>query len=312
MNNIGMEALDEYDPSKEWIGVDLDRTLAHYEKWVDIYTIGEPIPKMVRRIKHWIREGKTVKIFTARASQEPIEDISKAIGDWTEKHMGTRLEVTCRKDMYMTQLWDDIAVRVEVNTGEIDNSFKEEDSSEKPSKSYSFIGENVFIIDVESIGIHGEPFSVAGGIYNIKTNKEIESFVFGIPRNIANGLPSDRKWVDENIPEFDYTKSFESVDEMCQAFMEKWIAIKKQYDGINMFAECPWPVEGRFLNTCVKTDISKYIFEGPYPLYDITSMMAIAGLDPMATYKRIESEKPAHNPLSDIRLSFRLLCHSVK
>ena len=41
------------------------------------------------------------------------------IQDWTEKHIGHRLPVTCEKDYGMIELWDDRAVRVIHNKGEI-------------------------------------------------------------------------------------------------------------------------------------------------------------------------------------------------
>jgi len=49
-----------------WIGVDLDGTLAKYDKWIGVHHIGDPIPLMVDRVKEWLRQGITVKVFTAR------------------------------------------------------------------------------------------------------------------------------------------------------------------------------------------------------------------------------------------------------
>lgn len=106
-----------------WIGVDLDGTLAHYDGWVDELHIGEPIPRMAERVTEWLSEGRMVKIFTARVSvnqgraTHTVEGIINNIQDWTEKHFGQRLEVTCSKDFGMTELWDDRAVQVIPNTG---------------------------------------------------------------------------------------------------------------------------------------------------------------------------------------------------
>lgn len=100
-----------------WIGVDLDGTLAHYDGWVSVYHIGEPIPAMLERVKQWLAEGKEVRIFTARAYQD-LRAL-KPIYEWCEKHIGQRLRVTCEKDLKMYELWDDRAVCVERNTGRI-------------------------------------------------------------------------------------------------------------------------------------------------------------------------------------------------
>lgn len=97
-----------------WIGVDLDGTLAHYDGWKGADHIGEPIRDMMARVKQWIREGKTVKIFTARAAHPEQIPYVQA---WLEKHGLPSLEVTCRKDLAMVELWDDRCVTVQTNTG---------------------------------------------------------------------------------------------------------------------------------------------------------------------------------------------------
>lgn len=100
--------------SQEWIGVDLDGTLAHYEEWRPDGSIGEPIPLMMERVRGWLTEGKTVKIFTARA---PVPGQLPIIQAWLERHGLPGLEVTNAKDLWMTELWDDRCVQVIRNTG---------------------------------------------------------------------------------------------------------------------------------------------------------------------------------------------------
>lgn len=106
-----------------WIGVDLDGTLAKYDGWVSPTHIGEPIKPMVDRVKQWLDEGKTVKIFTARAypggriTEQELIDVHDAIATWCIKHIGTILPITYMKDYGMVSLWDDRAVQVVPNTG---------------------------------------------------------------------------------------------------------------------------------------------------------------------------------------------------
>jgi hypothetical protein len=103
-----------------WIGVDLDGTLAEYHGWNGIEHIGDPIPPMFARVKSWLNDGKTVKIFTARVSgRDGMEkDLARYhIWKWCEKHGLPLLEVTNVKDFGMLELWDDRAVQVEMNTG---------------------------------------------------------------------------------------------------------------------------------------------------------------------------------------------------
>ena len=106
----------ESDEAEEWIGVDLDGTLAKYQGWKGATKIGEPIPAMVKRIRRWVGHGKKVKIFTARADDETSVN---AIKKWLKQHELPDLEVTNLKDKNMKELWDDRAVSVEKNTGRI-------------------------------------------------------------------------------------------------------------------------------------------------------------------------------------------------
>lgn len=99
-----------------WIGVDLDGTLAHYDRWKGADHIGDPVPIMVKRVKQWIKEGKTVKIFTARVC-DGLESTKILIQMWCLKHIGVKLEVTNVKDYSMIELWDDRCVQVHINTG---------------------------------------------------------------------------------------------------------------------------------------------------------------------------------------------------
>ena len=99
-----------------WIGVDLDGTLAFYDGWKGPSHIGPPVPTMVNRVKTWLREGKEVKIFTARAS---VPELIPFIEEWCKTHLGVVLPVTNIKDFGMIELWDDRAVGVIPNTGKV-------------------------------------------------------------------------------------------------------------------------------------------------------------------------------------------------
>lgn len=105
--------------SNRWHGVDLDGTLAYHDEWKGIEHVGDPVPLMARRVVDWLENGENVRIITARVSTaySDREDAIRHIQDWTEKHFGVRLRVTCEKDFDMIDIWDDRAVRVQENTG---------------------------------------------------------------------------------------------------------------------------------------------------------------------------------------------------
>ena len=109
-NKFGEEAEE-----KQWIGVDLDGTLAMAEPWQGFEHIGKPVPNMVKRLNVWVGMGYTVKIVTARAASPEVA--IPPIKKWLKTHGLPDLEITNAKDMDMIELWDDRAVQVIPNTG---------------------------------------------------------------------------------------------------------------------------------------------------------------------------------------------------
>lgn len=124
-------------PGGGWIGVDLDGTLALYEGWKGAAHIGEPIKAMLDRVLTWRKQGKEVRIMTARCFPIPIVQPAKCGGtfrdshgsdmvkvidtiqNWCMTHLGEILPITCQKDYGMITLYDDRCVAVELNTGRV-------------------------------------------------------------------------------------------------------------------------------------------------------------------------------------------------
>jgi hypothetical protein len=136
---------------KEWLGVDLDGTLAEYDGWVSHDHIGAPIQEMVTRVRKVLKEGTEVRIFTARCYPivevvrcvTSLEDLYQkyllttadnatnfhqlrgtmkaipAIRQFSMEAFGLVLPITCVKDYGMSELWDDRAVGVLPNTGQL-------------------------------------------------------------------------------------------------------------------------------------------------------------------------------------------------
>lgn len=102
--------------NKGWIGVDLDGTLAHYDERHGMERIGAACIPMVRRVQQWLAAGIEVRVVTARAGDPSLKSF---VPSWLRDHNLPELPVTCRRDMALLQLWDDRAVQVEVNTGNI-------------------------------------------------------------------------------------------------------------------------------------------------------------------------------------------------
>jgi hypothetical protein len=111
--------------SRRRIGVDFDGTLSTFSQslgWMGPFVTGDPVPKMVEKVKKALAEGAYVGIFTARIVPHVGETFNVAaaitvIQDWCEKHIGVRLPVTHSKAGF-NEMWDDRAVQVLPNTGE--------------------------------------------------------------------------------------------------------------------------------------------------------------------------------------------------
>ncbi|MBC8439156.1 MAG: hypothetical protein H8D87_05685 [Deltaproteobacteria bacterium] len=119
--SINFEGNKSLDPENKnqvglWTGVDLDGTLAHYDRSTPHDKIGEPVPKMLTLVKDLINNGIRIKIFTARAQdpeQKPI------IREWLKTNGLPELEITNMKDYNMQWLLDDRCIQVERNTGRL-------------------------------------------------------------------------------------------------------------------------------------------------------------------------------------------------
>ena len=108
---------------EEWIGFDLDGTLAKYDGWKGVEHIGEPVTTMVvlAKLLRWL--GKKIKILTARVAPrddgEGGEKARRRVEQWCKDNLGFVPEITHEKDSSMIALFDDRAVAVEQNTGKI-------------------------------------------------------------------------------------------------------------------------------------------------------------------------------------------------
>ena len=102
--------------NSKWVGFDLDGTLAEYDKWRGIETIGKPIKPMLDLAKELNANGQKIKILTARASDKNAIPYIKA---WLENNGLYDIEVTNEKDSYLIKFYDDKAIQVKYNTGQI-------------------------------------------------------------------------------------------------------------------------------------------------------------------------------------------------
>ncbi len=163
----------------------------------------------------------------------------------------------------------------------------------------------ILVFDVESIGIHGEGFAVGGLI--LLRGEISNEFRFWCNPELASGTIGDLDWVKKNVPRLTSYATNSDTCSVRHSFWRMYKKLQKLCPGLLMAGECVWPVEANFLTACIKDGSENRCWQGPYPLYDITSIMLAAGMDPMKKYDRKPNELPEHDPLCDARLSARLL-----
>lgn len=175
----------------EWVGVDLDGTLAHYEEFEGPTIIGKPIPKMIECVQGWLRDGygpdkiKLIKVFTARVHGDDAEEVSAAIHQWCKRHIGQELPVTNEKNPGMIALIDDKVelLQVKSNTGELVEQLLSE--SRELTGKVDHLGSNRgYAISLDGslyqTGNH-EAWVAANGLHTVQ---EFQDGLFGVRREI--------------------------------------------------------------------------------------------------------------------------------
>lgn len=166
------------------------------------------------------------------------------------------------------------------------------------------------ILDVESVGLHGEGFAAALAIADSETGRVLEFSYFGCPSETARGTDEARAWIEEHVVPYLPSPNLGTPYEVRQGFWEYYtdwrVKAKSQGVGFSLWADCGFPVEDRFLLTCIDDSLVTREWEGPYPLQEIASIRTKLGLDPVLAYDLPPEER--HNPVSEtIYIAERLL-----
>lgn len=165
-----------------------------------------------------------------------------------------------------------------------------------------------FVLDVESVGLHGEGYSPGWVVIDTANGAEVDSGRLAVDTAVCDGYDEDRDWINENVPHIPPTH--DSLGAMRELFLAVWLRWKAR--GAWLAADCPAPVETNFLAACIKRRLPVSRWDGPYPLIDIASVLLARGIDPLATLPRLENELPRHDPLCDARQSARYLMLALK
>jgi hypothetical protein len=164
------------------------------------------------------------------------------------------------------------------------------------------------VFDVESVGLHGDGFAYGFVVIDHDGKVLADGGASCDPRH-ADGDLAGRDWVARNVPSPAMGGGRPRPRVVRDTFWHAWMDWKAK--GAVLAADCPWPVEARFLIACIDDDPVAREWQGPYPLIDVASVRLAAGLDPLGTADRLPDEMPAHDPLKDARQSARLLIEAL-
>ncbi len=111
------------------IALDLDGTLAEYNGWVNLDTIGSPIRPIWDLFKGWLDDTNVVvSIYTARAGTPGAEEAIRSwlVDNGIDKVTSECIEITNVKEKHFTEFWDDRAIAVKRNCGEFQGYIQKE------------------------------------------------------------------------------------------------------------------------------------------------------------------------------------------
>lgn len=159
------------------------------------------------------------------------------------------------------------------------------------------------VLDVESIGLHGEGFAVAFAVCDTRTGQSLAEGLWACAPEAAQGSADDRAWVRQHVP--DLPVNCQNPQQVRQRFWADWLHWRAQ--NAWLVADCAWPVESNFLSACVQDAPAQEAFLGPFPLIDVATCLALWP-GPVPDFSvRQSDELPLHDPRADVRQSLRIL-----
>lgn len=163
------------------------------------------------------------------------------------------------------------------------------------------------VFDVESVGLYGGAYAV-GWVVIDGMGKELDFGAVHTPYENLPGTPGAFKWLEENTTPLE-SFCVGTSRKVRDVFWDAWMRWKAQ--GALLVADCPFPVEAKFLTACVDDVPEEREWLGPYPLLDVASCRMIAGFNPLGSEERLAGELPVHDPLADARQSARLFLEAL-
>ncbi len=155
-----------------------------------------------------------------------------------------------------------------------------------------------FFVDAESDGLYGAFLSVAAMVTD-ENGAEIDSFYASV--NISREQ-IESEWVRENVyPDLKNAGTFfDTEEEMLEAFWSFWM--EHRADSV-CIAYVQYPVECRLFTRCVMKNETERAFLGPFPLYDLSTLLVTKGLSFNPDMQALSGlNLKAHDAMNDVRM----------
>ena len=161
---------------------------------------------------------------------------------------------------------------------------------------------NRFYVDAECDGLYGAFLSVAAMVTD-ENGRELDRFYVSVRANESD-IQTD--WVREHV--LPYLANADEIvnteDELLDSFWEFWM--KHREDAV-CIAYVQYPVEARLFSQCVMKAPEERTFLGPYPLYDLSTLLVARGLDPDQNMAELSGmELTEHDAMNDVRMTAKV------
>ena len=168
----------------------------------------------------------------------------------------------------------------------------------------------VFSLDCETDGLYGDAFAVGAVVIN-------DGVVVAEFAARVDDVDVVNHWVAENVlPALaSMPVTHRTAREMRSAFWGFWKAHK---NGATVIAHMGIPVESQFFRQCVEDDTDARMWDGPFPLHEVSTALMLAGENPTSVdeYNKkygvaVPFSGVSHHPLYDAHAAAAAWNHLV-
>lgn len=173
------------------------------------------------------------------------------------------------------------------------------------TKKTSIKEENIkyLFVDAETDGLYGKFVSIAMVVADHAGN-ELEHIYIGLS-NPEKHIKEN--WVRENVlPILGEYEEYEDEHSLLEAAWSFWRAYAPNS---YIIADVMHPVESRLFTLCVEQDVEHRVFQGPFPMLDLASMLYTVGINPLEAREKMVQpldEGKQHSALYDARMAMAI------